>query len=596
MVGKKNTAQPVVETSALKIYLRLLSYLKSYRLMFVISIVGFAIYASSTTMFIKILENLISIIENNNPQDRFLVPLQVIGLTVLRGIGAFAGVYFLSRVAFSVIHNLRVQVFNHMTRLPSMTFDDQSSGHLVSVITYNINGVTAAATDAIKILLREGLTVIALLSYLFYTDWKLTLVFILIAPLIGSLVTTVGKRLRRLSTKVQTTVGDITQVTSEMITGYRVMRSFGGEDYERQRFEAASKKNYQQNMKIVVTAAANTPLIQLIVAFAIAALIYLALNVMELGNPAEFVAYMTAVGAMLQPMRRLGEVAPIILKGVAAADSVFSLLDQAPERDDGTQAVERVQGQVSFKQLYFHYARSDKPALKDINLDVMPGEVIALVGRSGSGKSTLVNLLARFYDYDQGEIAIDGIPLANFRLANLRQQIALVNQHVTLFNDTVAGNIAYGSLTDRDMVAIRRAADLAHATEFIEQLPQGFDTMIGESGARLSGGQRQRLAIARAILKDAPILILDEATSALDNESERFIQAALESVMQNRTTFVVAHRLSTIERADRIVVMDAGEIVEQGTHAELLAKGAHYANLYSMQFRDELQDASKPAE
>jgi ATP-binding cassette, subfamily B, bacterial MsbA len=295
-------------------------------------------------------------------------------------------------------------------------------------------------------------------------------------------------------------------------------------------------------------------------------------------------------------MRRLGEVAPIILKGVAAADSVFSLLDQAPERDDGTQAVERVHGQVSFKQLYFHYARSDKPALKDINLDVMPGEVIALVGRSGSGKSTLVNLLARFYDYDQGEIAIDGIPLADFRLANLRQQIALVNQHVTLFNDTVAGNIAYGSLTDRDMVAIRRAADLAHATEFIEQLPQGFDTMIGESGARLSGGQRQRLAIARAILKDAPILILDEATSALDNESERFIQAALESVMQNRTTFVVAHRLSTIERADRIVVMDAGEIVEQGTHAELLAKGAHYANLYSMQFRDEPQDASKPAE
>lgn len=596
MVDKSKAVQPVVETSALKIYLRLVSYLKPYRLMFVISIIGFALYGASTSLFLQILKNLINIIESNDPQDRFLVPLQVIGLTVMRGIGGFAGVYFLSRVAFSVIHTLRVQAFNHMTRLPSRIFDDQNSGHLLSVITYNINGVTAAATDAIKILLREGLTVVALLCYLLYTDWKLTLVFILIAPVIGSLVATVGKRLRRLSTKMQTTVGDITQVTSEMITGNRVMRSFGGEDYEKQRFEAASKKNYQQNMKIVVTAAANTPLIQLIVAFAIASLIYLALNVMELADPAEFVAYMAAVGTMLHPMRRLGEVAPIILKGVAAADSVFGLLDQAPERDEGTREIPRVQGQVSFEHLYFRYARSDRPALKDINLEVKPGEVVALVGRSGSGKSTLVNLLARFYDYDEGEIRIDGIPLADLRLANLRQQIALVNQHVTLFNDTVAGNIAYGSLVDRDMNAIRRAADLAHATEFIEQLPQGFDTLIGESGARLSGGQRQRLAIARAILKDAPILILDEATSALDNESERYIQAALESVMQNRTTFVVAHRLSTIERADRIVVMDAGEIVEHGTHAELLAKGAHYAKLYSMQFRDASPDGENTVE
>lgn len=581
------TSNIPAETSAVKVYLRLLSYIKPYRTFFVISVVGFALYAASTTFFIKILENLINIIDANEPGDRYIVPLQVIGVTILRGIGAFAGTYFLSRVAFSVIHNLRVQVFNHMAHLPSAVFDERSSGHLVSIITYNINGVTAAATDAIKILLREGLTVVSLFAFLFYMDWKLTLIFIVIAPLIGLLVTTVGKRLRRLSSNVQTSVGDITQVTSEMINGYRVMRSFGGEAYEKQRFEAASMKNYRQNMKIVVTAAANTPLIQLIVAFAIALMIFLALSVMELGNPAEFITYMTAVGALLQPMRRLGEVAPIILKGVAAADSVFTLLDSPAERDDGDYVVQQVSGAVSIRHLNFTYSfDATKPALHDINLDVAPGEVVALVGRSGSGKSTLVSLLARFYDFQEGEILIDGVSIHDYQLSNLRQHVALVNQQVVLFNDTVAANIAYGALATTDMATIERAADAAYATEFIAQLPEGFDTLIGESGTRLSGGQRQRLAIARAILKNAPILILDEATSALDNESERFIQAALETVMHGRTTFVVAHRLSTIERADKIVVMADGQIVEQGRHQELLALNGHYARLHASQFDD----------
>lgn len=595
MAKKDRQEIPVVEASALKIYLRLLSYIKPYRFFFVVSILGFALYALSTMLFLKILENLIEIIDANNPSDRFLVPLQVIGVTILRGVGAFAGVYFLSRVAFSVIHNLRVQVFNHMTRLPGAVFDERSSGHLVSIITYNINGVTAAATDAIKILLREGLTVVSLFAFLFYMDWKLTLIFIVIAPLIGMLVTTVGKRLRRLSNNVQTSVGDITQITSEMINGYRVMRSFGGEHYERQRFEAASKKNYQQNMKIIVTAAANTPLIQLIVAVAIAVLIFLALNVMELDNPAEFVTYMTAVGAILQPMRRLGEVAPIILKGVAAADSVFTLLDEPVEVDNGQYKIERVKGAVTVSELNFSYGEQGaKRALNNINLEVAPGEVVALVGRSGSGKSTLVSLIARFYDFQDGDIKIDGTSIRDYPLENLRKQIALVSQHVTLFNDSVAGNIAYGSLTEKDMGAIRRAADLAHATEFIEQLPEGFDTYIGEGGARLSGGQRQRLAIARAILKDAPILILDEATSALDTESERYIQEALETVMRGRTTFVVAHRLTTVERADRIVVLADGDVVEQGTHVELLALGGSYARLHSTHFCDELPDTDAP--
>lgn len=583
---KTRLAQP--EASALKVYWRLLGYLKPYRVMFIVSVLGFLLYAGSTALFIQILESLIRIIGDHNTQSRYLVPLQVIGITIMRGIGAFAGVYFLSRIAFSVIHNLRVEVFNHMTRLPSRTFDENSSGHLMSIITYNINGVTAAATDAIKISLREGLTVIVLFGYLFYMDWKLTMIFVVIAPLIGYLVTTVGKRLRRLSNNVQNSVGDITQVTSEMINGHRVMRSFGGEDYEQQRFERVSKTNYTQNMKIVVTAAANTPIIQLIVAFAIAGLIFLALSVMELEDPAEFVTYMAAIGGILQPMRRLGEVAPIILKGVAAADSVFTLLDQPTEPDHGSYQKARVDGAVSFKNLNFSYAADlSMPALCDINLEVNPGEVVALVGRSGSGKSTLVSLIARFYEAQSGDILIDGISIHDYQLSNLRQQIALVNQQVTLFNDSVAANIAYGTLANTHIDTIKRAADAAYATEFIEHLPQGFDTLIGESGTRLSGGQRQRLAIARAILKNAPILILDEATSALDNESERYIQAALESVMQNRTTFVVAHRLSTIERADKIIVMADGRIVEQGNHDDLLALNGHYARLHASQFQDE---------
>lgn len=574
--------------SALAIYLRLLTYLKPYKLTFMLGILGFAAYAASNYAFLKIIENLLTVLQRNDAADRYFIPLAIIVTTMFRSVGAFMGSFYLGKVSNGIVHAMRVQVFNHMTVLPTKVFDQRNSGHLISIITYNINGVASAATDAMKISLREGATVIAMLIMLLLKDWQLTLVFLTIAPLIGWLVSSVGKRLRRLSNKVQTSIGDITQVSSEMVNGYRVMRSFGGEPYEQQRFDEASKRNYKQNMKIVVTSAANTPIIQMLVAVAMAALIFVAMSVTKMREPAQFVVYIGAVAAMIQPMRRLGEVMPMILKGVAAADSVFQLLDEPSETDTGNHRVARATGAVSLEKVSFAYTEQESLALDDISLTVQPGEVVALVGRSGSGKSTLMNLIPRFYQPSSGTIAIDGVPINEYALANLREQIAFVNQQVTLFEGTVADNIAYGRAHKVTQEDIKRAADLAYATEFIEQLPQGFDTQIGESGARLSGGQRQRLAIARAILKDAPILILDEATSALDNESERYIQAAMEQVMKGRTTFVIAHRLSTIEHADRIVVLDHGKIVEQGTHKFLLERNGAYAKLHAAQFHDEI--------
>lgn len=582
-MSKKNISS-MSEISAYQIYFRLLGYIKPYMGIFLLSVFGYILYAIANVYYSRIMENLVNTIDGKDGHATWIVPAQIVFATLLRGVGMFIGGYFMAKVAFKIIDVLRVQVFNHMTRLPVEVMESRPGGHLVSLITYNINGVTAAATDALKKGLREGATVIGLLIWLLYLDWQLTLMFLAVAPIMGWLVSTVARRLRRLSTKVQDTVGDITQVSSEMIDGYRVMRSFGAEHYEQKRFADASAKNYKQNMKIVMTSSANAPLMHLLIAVSMSFLIYAALSFMQIGDTATFIGYITAVGMIVNPLRQLGEVAPMILKGVAAADSVFQLLDEKEEKDTGTKELTNVKGAIEFKQVDFKYASADQPILRNFNLQTTPGEVIALVGKSGSGKSTIVNLLPRFYEVTGGEILVDGVPINEVTLKNLRAQIALVNQQVILFNGTIAENIAYGirdSVTEED---INRAADLAFVTDFAKHLPEGLQSYIGEGGAWLSGGQRQRIAIARAILKNAPILILDEATSALDNESEHFVQAALEQVMKGRTTFVIAHRLSTIEKADKIIVMGDGGILEAGTHEALLEAGGAYSRLHSRQY------------
>lgn len=584
-IDRSKETDAVRNASGMAIYFRLLKYVKSHWLIFTFSILGFLIFAASQPALAQVMEMLINAIESGDKDQRIMIPLMMMAVFAIRGVGSFIGNYFIAKVSLNIVHTLRVQLFNQLTTMPSHYFDDNNSGNLISRITYNVQGVTGAATDALKVLIREGFTVICLFGYLLWKDWKLTMVFVVIAPFIGLLVATVGKRLKKLASKIQVVMGNITHICSEMISGYRVMRTFSGEDYERRRFEEVSKDNLKQNLKLVKTSALATPVMQLLVAAAMGTLVYLAMTFMDTSSPGPFVAYITAAGLIPKPVRQLSEIYGTIQKGIAAAQSIFEQLDETPENDSGQVVAQRVEGRLEFQKLSFSYNPDEGDVLHGVDLSISPGETVALVGSSGSGKSTLASLIPRFYEYSQGQILLDGVPLTDYTLASLREQIALVNQDVVLFNDTVANNIAYGGLSGASEEAIREAARAAHATEFIEDMPQGFNTLIGEDGTRLSGGQRQRLAIARALLKDAPILILDEATSALDTESERAIQDALEELMKGRTTLVIAHRLSTIETADKIVVMDKGRLVEAGSHTELLAQQGIYAKLHSMQFQ-----------
>ena len=624
------SSDKAVGLTGLKIYFRLLSYLKPYVLIFLLSVLGLWLFSAMQIAFIDLfgyLINMLSLVTGETVQSgmmnfessetgltkkiadylvaselipggnvleqtRIVLPVMMVLIALVRGLGFLVGNYGMSYVAQTVIHNLRNEVFEKYTRMPTSYFDGNMVGHMVTKLTFHVVQVMGAATSALKVIIREGFLILGLLVYLVYLNWRLALIFLAIMPFIALIISTVSQRFRRLSKKIQAAMGDVTHVASEVVNGYREMHLFGGRAYESKRLFKASQASRRQSLKLEFTQGLSTPIVQLLLAGTMGLLVWVALspNILADMNTSEFIKFLFAAAMLAKPIRQLTQVNNVIQRGIAAAGELFETLDNEEEVDEGRYEAERVTGNFTFEDVSLTYQTSGQQVLNGINFSVAAGETIALVGSSGSGKTSLVNLIPRFYNYQQGRILLDDREITDYTLSNLRRQIALVSQNVTLFNDSVYNNIAYGELAGASLDAVREAARMAQALDFIEALPQGFDTEIGDDGVLLSGGQRQRLAIARALLKDAPILILDEATSALDTESERHIQAALEVAMQGRTTFVIAHRLSTVENADRILVMGEGCILEIGSHAQLLAAGGRYASLYHQQFEEQAVD------
>ena len=577
----------MLQMTSTQLYFRLLRYVKPYWGVFALSIVGMLITAATEVALpVAVKPFLDGTFVNKDPFLITWVPVFMVLLYVVRGAGAYLGTYASAWVGNKVVMDLRDMMFRRMLALPLGYFHDNTTGNLISRFTFDAAQVTGAATNVVTVLIKDSVTLVGLLAYLLYIDWKLTLLSLIMAPPIALIVRYFNVRLRNMSRKTQDAMGDITQVLQETVECNKVVKIFGGQEYEARRFAATSNRLRSFSMKQTAAAAGNVPIVQLLAAIAVAVVVYYATKQAQSDatTVGGFVSFLAAMLMLTSPLKRLTGVAEHLQRGLAAAESVFALLDEKPEKDEGTTSLKRAHGDISFNNVGFRYPRADVPALKNVTLSIRSGETIALVGSSGGGKTTFANLVPRFYHPDAGTITIDGHDIEALSLASLRRNIALVSQEVALFNDTVAANIAYGQAAGASPEAIESAAAGAHALEFIRAMPQGFDTLIGENGVRLSGGQRQRLAIARTILKDAPILILDEATSALDSESEKHVQAALEELMQGRTTIVIAHRLSTIENADRIVVLDKGEIAEIGTHRELLDKGGIYANLYGIQY------------
>jgi subfamily B ATP-binding cassette protein MsbA len=575
------------QVTSTQLYLRLLHYVKPYWGVFALSIIGMLITAATEVALpVAIKPFLDGTFVKKDPFLITWVPFLMVLLYVVRGAGAYLGTYASAWVGNKVVMDLRDLMFQRMLALPLGFFHDNTTGNLISRFTFDAAQVTGAATNVVTVLIKDSVTIVGLLAYLLYIDWKLTLISLIMVPPIAVVVRYFNVRLRNMSRKTQQAMGDITQVLQETVECNKVVKIFGGQTYEARRFADTSNRLRGYSMKQTAAAAGNVPIVQLLAAIAVAVVVYYATvqaqsDATTVGG---FVSFLAAMLLLTPPLKRLTGVAEHLQRGLAAAESVFALLDEKPEKDAGKIELARARGDVVFHDVSFRYPRSLQPALNRVSLSIRAGETIALVGSSGGGKTTLANLVPRFYHPDSGTITIDGHDLESLSLTSLRRNIALVSQEVALFNDTVAANIAYGQAAGATRHEIERAAAAAHALEFIRAMPSGFDTLIGENGVRLSGGQRQRLAIARTVLKDAPILILDEATSALDSESEKHVQFALEELMRGRTTIVIAHRLSTIENADRIVVLDKGEIAEIGTHAELLAKRGIYANLYGIQY------------
>ena len=569
------------------VFLRLIAYLKPYWWAFILVVIGFAMGASSEVASAKLFEYIIDAINQDDKTRKFWFPFLVILLFICRGLASFLGGYYSAFMARSLVYEIRTEVFKKLLKLPSHFYLYNPAGTISSKLIFDVEQVTAATTDSLTTLLKDGITTIALFGYLFYTNWRLTLVLLTVVPPIFWLIKTVSKKFARLSMGIQESMSAISHIANEAITGFDVVKNYGGQTYEQARFDKASKDNLTQGMKMSVFAAINTPMVQLLMAMGMCFVVWLSLRPEVFGNTTagEFAAYLVAAGLLARPIKALTDVNQKLQRGIAAGVSIFQLLDAVEENDKGGQIID-VQGDIRFEKVSLQYDNGVH-ALTDFNLHIKAGETVAIVGRSGSGKTTLVNLLTRTIEPSSGQVLIDNTPIERINLADLRKQVTMVNQKITLFSDTVRKNIAYGLLGDKSFDEVKAAAKSAYAHDFIMDLPNGYDSFIGTDGLQLSGGQRQRLSIARALLKDAPILILDEATSALDNESEFFVQKALETIMKGRTTVVIAHRLSTIENADRIVVMDKGQIAEIGTHDELLAKNGIYKVMYERTFKQD---------
>jgi ATP-binding cassette, subfamily B, bacterial MsbA len=573
------------------LYSRLLSYLKPLRGFFLLGVLGFVIYSASSIRFFDLLRELVDTIGAGtgvSPEQRLAIPLTLIAIVAVRGVGGFLGSYYMAYIANHVVHRVRCQLLGRFIELPSTFYDRNSSGHLVSTVTFNVTQISAAVSDALTVILREGIFVIGLFTYLMYLNWKLTILFVAVMPVISLVILYASKKFRKYSNRIQISMGDVTHILTETLKGMKVLKTFGAEEQVRDKFNESSGRNLAQNLKLAAVQAISTPVVQVLVGSALSLLVWMAMSPDALADmsPGRFVSYVTAAGAMLKPIRQLSKINAVVQRGLAAAQSIFVILDEEKETDTGSGEIASVEGRVEFKNVSFQYSEDQANVLEHLSFSCAPGESIAIVGRSGAGKSTLVNLIPRFYALSEGDILIDGEPINKITLQNLRSHIALVSQQVVLFNGSVRENIAYGELQQASDEDIRAALDNANALEFVDALPKGLNTQIGDDGFLLSGGQRQRLAIARALLKDAPILILDEATSALDSESEQAIQSALEHLVKGRTTFIIAHRLSTIESADKILVLEQGRIVESGTHNDLLAAGGSYKQLHKLQFSE----------